>query len=50
MATALDAHVEQLDTFDGPLQRLNQTIGNPPLKIGPPDLGMTGTLESGIAE
>lgn len=50
VATALDAHVEQLDTFDGPLQQLNESIGSPPLKIGPPDRGMTGTLESGIVE
>lgn len=42
VATALDAAVEQLDTFDAHLIGLSEKIGNPPLKIGPP--GIEGML------
>lgn len=38
VATALDAGVEQFDTFDGPLIDLSGQIGNPPLVIGKPNL------------
>jgi predicted nucleic acid-binding protein len=38
VATALDAGVEQFDTFDGPLIDLSGKIGNPPLVIGKPNL------------
>lgn len=38
VATALDAEVEQLDTFDEPLIALSGKIGNPPLEIGRPKI------------
>lgn len=38
VATALDATVEQFDTFDGDLIALSGQIGNPPLVIGNPNL------------
>jgi hypothetical protein len=41
VATALDAKVDQFDTFDGPLISLSGKIGNPPLVIGPPNLPQT---------
>ena len=41
VATALDAKVDQFDTFDGPLIRLSGKIGDPPLVIGEPDLPQT---------
>lgn len=44
VATALDAEVEQLDTFDGPLQSQTGTVGDPPLRIGPPDQGLPQSL------
>jgi PIN domain len=36
VATAVRAGVAYLDTYDEPLIRLNETIGDPPLKIGRP--------------
>ena len=36
--TALDAHAEQFDTYDGDLIALSGTIGNPPLLISPPNV------------
>jgi hypothetical protein len=38
VATALDAGVEQFDTFDGDLIALSGQIGNPPLRIANPDV------------
>lgn len=38
VATALDADVEQFDTFDGDLIALSGKIGNPALIIGNPNL------------
>jgi hypothetical protein len=38
VVTAIDAQVDQFDTFDGPLIRLSGQIGNPPLVIGPPNI------------
>lgn len=38
VATALDAKVDQFDTFDGPLIELSGKIGNPPLIIGQPNV------------
>ncbi len=38
VATALDSHVEQFDTYDGDLISLSGKIGNPPLVIGNPNL------------
>jgi predicted nucleic acid-binding protein len=38
VATALDAGVEQFDTFDSGLIGLSGQIGNPPLIIGNPNL------------
>ena len=42
VATALDAEVEQLDTFDGSLTGKSGTIGDPPLRIAEP--GIEGSL------
>jgi predicted nucleic acid-binding protein len=42
VATALDAGVEQLDTFDQPLIGKSGTLGDPPLRIGEP--GIEGSL------
>jgi hypothetical protein len=33
--------VEQLDTFDADLIKKSETVGNPPLKIGQPNLPPT---------
>jgi predicted nucleic acid-binding protein len=41
IATALDAKVDQFDTFDGPLINLSGKVGAPPLVIGPPNLPET---------
>ena len=41
VATALDADVEQLDTFDEPLISKSGTVGDPPLVIGRPNLPKT---------
>jgi predicted nucleic acid-binding protein len=41
VATALDANVEQLDTFDESLIAKSGTVGNPPLVIGRPNLPKT---------
>lgn len=38
VATALDASVEQFDTFDGDLIALSGKIGNPALVIGHPNV------------
>lgn len=38
VATALDAGVEQFDTYDGDLIALSGQIGNPPLTISPPNV------------
>jgi predicted nucleic acid-binding protein len=38
VVTALDAGVEQLDTFDQDLHAKSGTVGNPPLAIGRPNL------------
>lgn len=38
VATALDAAVDQLDTFDEKLIGKSETVGNPPLEIGHPNL------------
>lgn len=38
VATALDAGVEQFDTYDGDLIALSGKVGNPPLAIGNPNL------------
>ena len=38
VATALDAGVDQFDTFDGDLIALSGTLGNPPLIIGTPNV------------
>jgi predicted nucleic acid-binding protein len=45
VATALDAGVEQLDTFDRDLHAKSGTIGNPPLVIGRPNLPQQLNLE-----
>jgi predicted nucleic acid-binding protein len=45
VATALRANALHLDTFDGPLIALSEKLGgNPPLKIGRPDLPLQTTL------
>jgi predicted nucleic acid-binding protein len=41
VATALDADVVQLDTFDTELMKKSEAVGNPPLKIGRPNLPPT---------
>lgn len=41
VASALDAGVDQLDTFDGDLMKKSEAVGNPPLKIGRPNLPQT---------
>ena len=41
VATALDAGVEQFDTFDGQLIALSGKVGNPPLVIGRPNVPET---------
>lgn len=41
VATAIDAKVDQFDTFDGPLGELSGKVGNPPLIIGPPNVPET---------
>jgi len=41
MATAMDANVDQFDTYDGPLIALSGKVGNPPLVIGKPNLPET---------
>jgi len=38
VATAIQARVVQLDTFDEPLIKLSGKLGNPPLTIGYPNL------------
>lgn len=38
LATTKAVAIEQLDTFDGPLIALSGQLGDPPLKIGEPDL------------
>jgi predicted nucleic acid-binding protein len=38
VASALDAGVQQFDTYDGGLINLSGKIGNPPLVIGPPNV------------
>jgi len=38
VATALDAQVDQFDTYDGDLIALSGKVGNPPLTIGQPNL------------
>ena len=42
LTTGTAVGIEQLDTFDGPLIALSGKLGDPPLKIGRPDL--PGTL------
>lgn len=41
VATALDAKVDQFDTYDGSLIALSGQVGDPPLKIGVPDVPET---------
>jgi predicted nucleic acid-binding protein len=41
VATAIDAKVDQFDTFDGPLISLSGKLGHPPLVIGQPDVPET---------
>ncbi|MBI4963043.1 MAG: PIN domain-containing protein [Desulfomonile tiedjei] len=38
VATAMRHHITILDTFDDELIKLNGRVGNPPLKIGKPDV------------
>ena len=38
IATAMLLNIPTLDTFDGELYKLNGKIGNPALRIGPPDI------------
>lgn len=46
LATALQVAIETVDTFDDTLiQRFNIRIGNPPLRIGRPDLPLQLELE-----
>lgn len=47
VATAIDADVACLETFDGPLLARSGTNGNPPLTIHEPGYGLPPTLESG---
>lgn len=47
VATALDAQVDQLDTFDEGLLKKSQAIGNPPLVIGRPSPYAPGSLMTG---
>jgi predicted nucleic acid-binding protein len=42
VATAMNAEVEQLDTFDGPLIAKSGMLGDPALRIGEP--GIEGSL------
>jgi predicted nucleic acid-binding protein len=52
VATAIDAKVDQFDTFDGPLIALSRKIGDPPLVIGKPNVPETlfDQLEESEAE
>jgi predicted nucleic acid-binding protein len=38
LATALRYHITVFDTLDGPLIKLNGKLGNPPMRIGKPDI------------
>lgn len=38
VATAIDAAVDQFDTYDGPLIELSGKVGSPPMAIGKPNL------------
>jgi predicted nucleic acid-binding protein len=38
IATAVDHHITIFDTFDQELWKLNGEVGNPPMRIGKPDI------------
>lgn len=50
VATALQAQVMQLDTFDEPLIKLSGQLGNPALVIGRPNLPQQMPLEYSLSE
>jgi predicted nucleic acid-binding protein len=50
VATAIDAKVTCLETFDGPLIAKSGAIGTPPLTIHEPGTSLPPTLEAGLAD
>ncbi|MBW1673941.1 MAG: type II toxin-antitoxin system VapC family toxin [Deltaproteobacteria bacterium] len=44
VATALELGISVLDTFDGGLHKLDGKLGNPTLRIGPPDISYQESL------